>query len=732
MKFGVEYFCFLLFTLLLSTSSFAQIDVQANSSVGANILAGKTYQYYLGGCFREPNSKAVPNINLKLYLSKDNSSVIDASDVLLSTWTTNLDLNTIAQCSYAPSVTIPANIAWANQSDVYFIFIVDYTKTITETDENNNIIVSQSYKLTSSVAAPSSPTSVFAVAGSLKADVSFAVPSDNGGSAITSYTVTSNPGNITAKGTSSPITVTGLIANQAYTFTVTATNSAGTSLPSTASNSIIVQDVSVPSEPTAVTVTGSYESANVTFEAPSNNGGSAITQYTVTSNPEGITVSGSSSPISVKGLTGGTTYSFTVVATNSIGNSNPSVSSNAVTPLAITVPSVPTSVTGTSDFKSAKIYFTPPSNNGGLSITSYTVTSTPEGIKTTGTSSPIIVSGLTNGTSYTFTVSATNSKGASAESLPTAPIIPIAVTNDSLLAHYTFDGNANDVSGNGNHGVISGGLTFANDELGNSNAAALFNGTDSYITIPKPNKLNFAAGASFTITAKVKATSNTGASGSYTWVNNQIFAKYAGATGQGNELVQLYYNITGGTALASIRNASVSLLTVSGTANNFGAYHNVAVVKDAKASTLNLYIDGILISSKALVASFSTTTALDCWIGKQNLSGGASANLFKGTMDDLKIYTRALSLGEIKDQITSVDNNEILSGVFIGSNPTSTEFDLYTSTPLNISVSSVDGIEIDKFSTNQNLKFGASYSSGVYLVNINNGNTVKVIKVVKQ
>jgi hypothetical protein len=87
--------------------------------------------------------------------------------------------------------------------------------------------------------APDAPTIGTATAtGSTTATVSFTAPSNDGGSPITSYTVTSSPGGITATGSSSPITITGLTNNTSYTFTVRASNAVGTSTASGTSNSI--------------------------------------------------------------------------------------------------------------------------------------------------------------------------------------------------------------------------------------------------------------------------------------------------------------------------------------------------------------------------------------------------------------------------------------------------------------------------------------------------------------
>jgi uncharacterized protein (TIGR02145 family) len=111
---------------------------------------------------------------------------------------------------------------------------------------------------------PGSPTNVTAVAGNTEATVSFTVPSSTGGSAITSYTVTSTPVGGIKSGTGSPLTVTGLTNGTSYTFTVVATNAVGSSVASAASAAVTPAPPLACGLVTSVTIDGySYPTVSI-------------------------------------------------------------------------------------------------------------------------------------------------------------------------------------------------------------------------------------------------------------------------------------------------------------------------------------------------------------------------------------------------------------------------------------------------------------------------------------
>ena len=222
---------------------------------------------------------------------------------------------------------------------------------------------------------------------------------------------------------------------------------------------LTVNAVTAPGAPTSVTASAiSSTSATVSFIAPDNNGGSPITSYTATSNTGGKTgtVTQSGRTITVSGLTPGTAYTFTVIATNIVENSSPSVASGSIT-IPPTVPGAPTIGPATlTSSTSATVSFTPPDSNGGSPIISYIATSGDGSISgkiSQFGNGTIPVSGLTPGTSYTFNVTAENSVGFGKPSgysniiiTPLVNSLFLQQTSPTSLIQYSFnDSNWNDI-----------------------------------------------------------------------------------------------------------------------------------------------------------------------------------------------------------------------------------------------------------------------------------------------
>ena len=113
-----------------------------------------------------------------------------------------------------------------------------YTFTVVATSAAGNSPASAASSAVTPFTVPGPPTSVVATPSYAQASVSFIVPGFNGGSDVTGYTVTSSPGEFTATGNSSPITVSGLTNETAYTFRVVATNAAGNSAFSASSTAV--------------------------------------------------------------------------------------------------------------------------------------------------------------------------------------------------------------------------------------------------------------------------------------------------------------------------------------------------------------------------------------------------------------------------------------------------------------------------------------------------------------
>jgi hypothetical protein len=209
--------------------------------------------------------------------------------------------------------------------------------------------------------------------------------------------------------------------------------------------------------------------------------------------------------------------------------------------------------------------------------------------------------------------------------------------NDGLVAYYPFNGNANDESGNGNNGVIHGSALTA-DRLGKLNSAYNFDGVDDYLQISNSGSLNFGT-SDFTISC---------------WINTDIYPSYPVAlidkrTSPARGFV-LYYNEVFGKTGIQLGNGSAyinfnSQNTYSLQSNNW--IHLLVSVDRNSSTGMKLYINGQLKDTFDPTSVPGTLDNLgDLLIGKNSIS--SSFPYFKGKMDDIRIYNRALSASEIQ------------------------------------------------------------------------------------
>jgi subtilisin family serine protease len=179
---------------------------------------------------------------------------------------------------------------------------------------------------------PGAPRSVVASAGDASAKVTWSAPLTNGGSSITAYTATSNPGGKTCTtGGALKCTVSGLVNGHSYTFTVRATNAVGTGPPSNESNSVTPRppDTTAPvtATPTVRLLANQTVNASLTLRVswPPASDPSGIARYDLFQSTNGgawmqVSLATPTSTSVDRTLAIGKTYAFTVRATDGAGN----------------------------------------------------------------------------------------------------------------------------------------------------------------------------------------------------------------------------------------------------------------------------------------------------------------------------------------------------------------------------------------------------------------------------
>jgi hypothetical protein len=434
------------------------------------------------------------------------------------------------------------------------------------------------------VGPPETPYGLTATPGNAQISVTFSQGSD-GGSAITNYQYSTDNGAtfraFSPADTASPVVITKLSTNGvtnltngvSYTIRLKAVTAIGVS---DASDSVSATPSTTPSPPTGLSGTAGDKQIEVSFTAGSN-GGSAITNYQY-STDNGATFrafspADDSSPVTITKLSSdGTTdltndiaYTVRLKAVNANGASIQS-SSISVTPILITAPPAPISLSGVGGYQAIYVLFTQ-SGNGGSAITNYEY-STDDGatfiaFSPAQTFSPVAITtlssdgttALTNGNAYTVKLKAVNSVGASID--PSDSVSVTTTTNTLNTTNLLVELDANNASSYSGSGSTWTNLRSSGSYSATLLNAPIFDGTDKYFTFDGTDQIaeiaaaaaiNPTIGSSFTlqIWARVNTASPNFGSGDGLISKQLGSPSYDGYSLSLNTNTSLYLKMNGG------------------------------------------------------------------------------------------------------------------------------------------------------------------------------------------
>lgn len=390
-------------------------------------------------------------------------------------------------------------------------------------------------------------------------------PNNGGSLSFSSATASSGSANITPGGNITYTPASGFTGTE--TFTVQVSDGTATA---TRTITVAVKDAQT-----------------ISFSNPGTQNFGTTPTLTASTTATGLTVGFTSATPGVCTITAGGALTFVTAGTCTINADQAGDATYAAAAqvsqtfsVAAVVPGAPTIGATTAGNQQVAVAFAAPVFTGGAGITNYTVTSSPGGHTGTGATSPVTVSGLTNGTAYTFSVTATNSAGTSAASAATASTTPKA----------------------------SQTISFANP------------GTQAFGTAPTLTASTTATGLTVSFTSATTGVCTITAGGALTFVNTGTCSINADQAGNGSYLaattVPQSFTVSGPTIVIS----PASLPAVSSgvaysqtlTASGSTAPYTFAVTTGSPPAGVTLSTGGVLSGTTTAEGSYPiTVTATD-------------------------------------------------------------------------------------------------------------------------
>jgi chitodextrinase len=417
-------------------------------------------------------------------------------------------------------------------------------------------------------------------------------------------------------------------------------------------------DTSAPSAPGALTAAAAASTQiNLAWSAATDNvgvagyrlercAGSGCTTFTQIASPAGTSFNDNS-------LSAGTSYSYRVRAADAAGNlgaySNAASATTAPAAVDLTPPGAPGSLSA-AVAGSTQINLAWGTSTDNVGVTGYRVERCAGGGCTafaqiaapTGTS--FSDTGLSASTSYSYRVRASDAAGNLGAYSNAATATTASIPSGSLVAAYAFSEGSGattaDASGNNNTGILNGTSWTAAGQAGN---ALSFNGSSAFVNLGNGAALQLTG--SMTVSAWIKASA-------FPVDDAAVVSK---RTLNGNIGFQLDTSVDSGprTIGFKLTSATGALMARYGaSALQLNQWYYVTGVYDAAARTLNVYLNGAQDNGalRGTVSATQQNSPLNVNVGRR--SGGPGFE-FNGTIDEVRIYNRALSAAEIQVDMQS-------------------------------------------------------------------------------
>ncbi len=500
--------------------------------------------------------------------------------------------------------------------------------------------------------APSTPAGLSA-SGVTTSQVTLAWQASTDNVGVAGYRVYRD-GSLAGTVSSTSFTASGLASNTSYAFTVAAFDAAGNSSSQSAPLSVTTTpaaDTTAPSTPGGLSASGVTTSqATLAWQASTDNVGVAGYRIYRDGSLAGTV---SSTSFIASGLTANTSYAFAVAAFDVAGNSSSQSALLSVTtaPAAdTTAPSMPAglSASGVTTSQATLAWQASTDNVGVAGYRIYRDGS----LAGTVSSTSFTVTGLISNTSYAFTVAAFDAAGnSSSQSAPlSVTTAPASSGNPSLLAAYDFDAGSGgalaDLSNNGHPGTLVNGPAWTS---GKYTGGLAFDGVNDYVSMGDVAQTDGLK--TITISSWVKFAASVGGE-THLIDKSQCTGKSNGGPWELGVGLSSAHKAEFVVYPQSGRPSAYVLSGASSTSIDDGTWHYVAGRYDG--TTLSVWVDGQLENSRAvsgLTLSSSNSSV--------ELGGHCNGHPypFKGTLDDVRIYDRALTPAEILgDMATPVGN----------------------------------------------------------------------------